>query len=358
MTMNLKPKTSHGFIRLGSLALLILMGLLRPAFAVDTNAAAANEISLQDLLRSSLQIQEQLHATQSAIETSRLEAAAALASNSLALDERFRLMEKTAAAERLEQLNTVEHSERTIFMVAGGFAAFAFLVLLFALFLQWTAVNRLAAAAAGLSVAGPAQGLGAGAAHLPPAHALEQSNTRFLGLIERLEQRIHELEATVKLPRVLSESSSTNGGASGTASESSPSKISALTASNKADAINLLFSKSQTLLKLDQTEAALGCLDEVLTLDPGNADALVKKGAALERLQLIPQAIQCYNHAIARDNAMTMAYLYKGGLLNRLERHSEALACYEQALQLGKTATLQTPSSNETRSRTGKVAHF
>jgi tetratricopeptide (TPR) repeat protein len=94
---------------------------------------------------------------------------------------------------------------------------------------------------------------------------------------------------------------------------------------------------------LDKPEAALGCLEEVLALDPGHTEALVKKGAALERLQRFDEAIQCYDRAIAQDNSMTMAYLYKGGVFNRTERYSEALACYEQALKrLGKPARPQT----------------
>ena len=92
-------------------------------------------------------------------------------------------------------------------------------------------------------------------------------------------------------------------------------------------------SKSQTLLKLDKPEASLACLDELLTLDPANADALVKKGAVLERLQRLDEAIQCYDRAIAQDDSMTMAYLYKGSVLNRTERYGEALACYDQALK-------------------------
>lgn len=348
-SMTTKSKTNFGFARAGGLALLIVLSLLRPVFAVDTNAAPAADdktaapagIDIQDVLRSSLQIQEQLHATQLAIEAYRQESEASAASNSLLLDERLRLMEKNAANDRLEQLGGIERSERTVLMVSGGFAALGFLVLLLASFLQWTAVNRLAAAPASLSTAHATRDLSAGEAHLPPARDLEQSNSRFLGLMARLEQRVHDLEASVKLPGNLSENNSANGDANSSAREASPAKISAHAAPDKAGAISLLVGKSQTLLKLDKPEAALGCLDEVLTLDPGNADALVKKGVALERLQLLDQAIQCYDHAIARDNFMTMAYLYKGGILNRLERHGEALACYEQALHPGKTAAPQ-----------------
>ena len=347
VSTTMKSNAGSGFIRTGGLVLLALMGLFRPALAADTNAAPGAEdktaeaagISAQDSMRAYLQIQEQLRNTLAGVEKNRQEAEAAAATNSQVLDARLRLMEKTFA-------DGIESSDRMILMAAGTFAAIGFLVLLLAAFLQWTAVNRLAAAAASLSAFHPPQLTGPGMAQLPPAHVLEQSSTRFLALIERLEQRIHELEASVKPPQSLPESSSpngnANGNANGAAAESSPGEISPPAAPGQASAINVLLSKSQTLIKLDRPEAALGCLEEVLALEPGNTDALVKKGAALERLQRFDEAIQCYDRAIAQDSSMTMAYLYKGGVFNRTERYSEALACYEQALKrLGKPARPQ-----------------
>jgi tetratricopeptide (TPR) repeat protein len=248
----------------------------------------------------------------------------------MAVDERLRLMEKAIANERVEQLSGIAHLDRTILIAACAFAFIGFLGLLLAAFLQWAAVNRLTAAAASLSALRSPQGLGEGEAVLPPARVLEQSNMRFLQLMERMEQRLHDMEASVRAPKTLPEGNSGNGpGAEG---DNLPRA-----ASDKTNTIQLLFSKSQTLMKLDKAEAALDCLEEVLALDPGNAEALVKKGAALERLQRMPGAIECYDRAIAQDSSMVMAYLYKAGLLNRMERHSEALACYEQALKPGKS---------------------
>jgi len=343
--MTIKPKAGFRFIRTGCLVLAAFLGLLRPALAVDTNAAPeadgkaaeAGTVRAQDFLRSYLQIQEQLRDTQLTIEKMQQEAAAASASNSVAVEERLRLMEKAIANERVEQLSGIARLDRTILIAACAFAFIGFLGLLLAAFLQWAAVNRLAAAAASLSAAHSPQGLGAGAgeALLLPARALEQSNMRFLHLMERLEQRLHDMEASVKPPKTLPEGNPANG----PAAESPSGEILPRAASDKTNTIHLLLNKSQTLMKLDKTEAALDCLDEVLTLDPGNTEALVKKGSALERLQRTQGAIECYDRAIAQDSSMIMAYLYKAGLLNRMERHSEALACYEQALKPGKSAT-------------------
>jgi tetratricopeptide (TPR) repeat protein len=150
--------------------------------------------------------------------------------------------------------------------------------------------------------------------------------------MERLEQRLHDMETSVKAGRTLPEGPAGNGPAE------SSGEIPGRTIPDRRNTIQVLFNKSQTLMKLDKAEEALDCLDEILVLDPGNAEALVKKGAALERLQRTQGAIECYDRAIAQDSTLIMAYLYKAGLLNRMERHSEALACYEQALKPGKSA--------------------
>ncbi len=242
-------------------------------------------------------------------------------------------MENSLADDRVEQFRGIERSVQTILIAAGAFAAIGFLLVLLAAFLQWIALNRFAAAAASLSAAHSPQVLGLGDAPLPPTRALQQSNTRLLDLMERLEQRIRQLEASVKSPHSLSENNSADGLSNGTDTASSPDDIPPPVAPDKTGMINLLLSKSQTLLKLDKPEASLACLNDVLTLDPANADALVKKGAALERLQRFDEAIQCYDRAIAHDDSMTMAYLYKASVLNRTERYGEALACYDQALK-------------------------
>jgi tetratricopeptide (TPR) repeat protein len=154
-------------------------------------------------------------------------------------------------------------------------------------------------------------------------------------VIDGLEKRIREMEASVQAHNALTDGSPANGD-SNPAGEpgSEPNGENALPAvSGKVGTIALLLNKGQTLLRLDKAEAALSCFDEVLALDPSNTDALIKKGSALERLQRLKEAIDCYDRAIATDNSMTMAYLYKGGVYNRMERYTEALECYEQALR-------------------------
>lgn len=95
----------------------------------------------------------------------------------------------------------------------------------------------------------------------------------------------------------------------------------------------MLLTQGQSRLKENDSEAALRCFNEVLSLDPNHSEALVRKGATLERLKKLNEAFECYDRAIAVDDTMTIAYLHKGGLCNRLERFKEALECYEKALR-------------------------
>jgi tetratricopeptide (TPR) repeat protein len=103
--------------------------------------------------------------------------------------------------------------------------------------------------------------------------------------------------------------------------------------SSDADRVSVLLGKGLSMMNLDNARAAAACFDEVLAIEPHNAEAWVRKGAALEKLQQLDEAIECYDHAIAANSSLTIAYLHKGGLFNRMERFNEALECYEKALR-------------------------
>src|SRR5580658_2930999 len=147
VVMTVLSKAGYGFLRPGCVVLLAVMALLPAALAVDTNtppnADGKSAEAAQEPLLSYLQIQEQLRNTQSALEKNRQEAQAAAASNALALEERLQSMETTLAGERRDQLRGMEDSNRMILAAAGIFAVLGLLALLLAVYLQWTAVQRL-----------------------------------------------------------------------------------------------------------------------------------------------------------------------------------------------------------------------
>lgn len=299
--------------------------------AVDSEtppAASPDSASVQDMLRAWLQLQEQLHTAQLAIERNRQENEAAATRMAETLASRLQGIEQSLSAQRTRELESIQSSNRTLVIVAGAFAGIGFVAMILTAYFQWRAFNRLAVFATPMHAghfleSGRAVGtLGSAEHHMVSVDPVDQSNTRLLGAIDRLEKRILELEQTAR--------PSPNGhpDANGDPANEPENAETTGPANWKS-----LLGKGQSLLNLDQAEEALACFDSVLAADPQNAEALVKKGTALERLRRINEAIDCYDRAIAADDSLTIAYLCKGGLCNRLERFSEALDCYERALR-------------------------
>ncbi len=312
----------------------------------DTNLspATASETNSQETLRAYLQLQEQLHLTQLAIEQNRKEARETAAQNSDLLAGRLQTIEKALESQRARELESMQSSNRTLLLVAGTFATVGFIAMLLMSFFQWRTVNRLAEIAAALPAsllgAAPSRAaIGAGESHLVTVSPAEQSSVRLLGALEQLEKRIYELEHTNRTP--LNEGPAAGNGGKDSASVPSENGGSGLasretvadSSSPDRDRITLLLGKGQSMLSLDDAQGAVACFDEVLTINPNNPEALVRKGAALERLQQLNEAVECYDRAISADNSLTIAYLHKGGLFNRMERFTEALECYEKALR-------------------------
>jgi len=301
-----------------------------------TPAVKAEETNSLETLRSYLQLQEQLHATQLAIEENRKEATAAAARNAETLASRLQAIEQSLAAQRTRELEAMQSSNRLMLMVAGGIALLGLTAMMLMAYSHWRAMNRLADIATafpssrGLGGSAPLTALGPGDAEVVSVGPgpTEQSNGRLLGAIDRLEKRIYELEHTTQSSvkekageEVKSESPNGNGEGSSAEGEL------------ETGTIGMLLGKGQTLLNLDKVEEALACFEEILVLAPDHPEALVKKGSVLERLRRLDEAIECYDRAISKDSSMTIAYLHKGGLFNRMARYNEALDCYEKALQ-------------------------
>jgi len=286
--------------------------------------------------------QEQQELMQQAIEQTRREAEAAVKRNSDTVAARLDLIERALAQQHKRELEALQNSNRTTLMVAGILAGTGFLgMLCLALFLM-RASNRLTEmtmAVVPLShrfAPGPAfSTLALGRDSLAAANPAERAGAHLLGAIEQLEKRLNELEQTTQLPSSSSaERAMRDGDEQAAAQDNDPAAAQTPAVdSDQAARVVLMLAKGQTLLNLEQPEEALACFDEVIALEPHNAEAYVKKGAALEKLQREDEAVECYDRAIAADSSLTTAYLHKGGVFNRLERYQEALACYEQALK-------------------------
>ena len=302
-----------------------------------TNAPAANTNSLE-VLRSYLQLQEQLHGLRLMIEESRKQADAAAGLNAQAVANRLQVLEQSLAVERARDLDAVRSSNRLTLIVSLAFAVVGLLAAVLMAY-QWRTVGRLAELSANrppLRELGPHRAaLEAGEPQLLGAGLAEQSSSRLLDALNRIEQRIHDLEQTSHPPLNPAPPASNHSETSPTQAESNsePAAVEDSADSGEGSRLGLLLGKGQSLLNLDQPEEALECFNQALALEPSHTDALIKKAAALERLRKLPEAIECYDRAIAADGSLTIAYLYKGGLFNRMERFGEALECYELALR-------------------------
>jgi tetratricopeptide (TPR) repeat protein len=316
----------------------------------ETNAlaaAASSDTNAQETLRTYLQLQEQLHLTQLAVEQNRREARDTAAQNSDVLASRLQSIERALESQRTRELEAMQSSNRAMLWVAGTFAAVGFLAMMLMSFFQWRTVDHLAEISAGLPASlgfGSAQAraaLGAGDTHALTVGPAEQSSMRLVGSMEQLEKRIYQLEHTTHTP--LHEANAANGGKNpshGTTENGEPglavssdSGFDQGIAAEEAERVSVLLGKGQSMLNLDDAQAAAECFEQALRIDPNNAEAWVRKGTALERLQQLNEAVECYDRAIASDGSLTIAYLHKGGLFNRMERYNEALECYEKALR-------------------------
>jgi len=322
------------------LAGLLVWSALGRVTGAETNATAevaarppANSTADAELeLRRYLRLQEQLHATLLAIEQARVESSQDMRTNAQVLSTRLELLEDALVRQREQHLQSVQASNRTMFLMAGSIVGIGLLALAFTALFQSRGMNRLAEIATGFAteramLAGvlPAHTgtsepllLGPG-----PAHATNQA---MLATIDRLERRIRELEDTSQPMLPFTDASPPNG----ETRSATPRNGAEL---RPADHASVLLGKGQVLLSLGQFEAALACFDEAVQTAPNHAEAHMKRGLALERLKRLDDAIACYDRAIALNRSLTQAYLSKGAVFNRQERYAEALACYEQALR-------------------------
>jgi tetratricopeptide (TPR) repeat protein len=307
-------------------------------FAAETNQVSSVQsvdTSTQSMVNAYLQIQEQIHDTQLAIEQNRQQSEAEARRNMANMTARIEALQQIIAAQRQGEAETAQRTQQLMLILGGAFGTIGLVVLSLMAHFQWRAVTRLVemssmqsrapALAGGRAL--PMLETGAGIT-APTGAAVELSTARLLGVIERLEKRILELEQTARAPLKETTSATVNG------QNGTPA------ASNDLDeCVASLLAEGQSLVGANEPEKALECFDEALGLQPKHAEALVKKGGALEKLGRLDEAIACYDRALEANDGMTIAYLHKGGLFNRMARYDEALQCYEQALRTQEKKT-------------------
>ena len=299
------------------------------ALTPPAGGAKAEETNSLELMRSYVQLQEQLHQAQLSIEQTRKEARESALATADTLSAQLKSIEAALASQRARELEAMQSSNRVMLIMAGTFATLGFAAMVLMAYFQWRTVHGLAEISAVLPAArslGPPPSLPAlGPGEIQPSVTAEVSADRLLGVLGQLEKRILGLER-VQQPAL--EAGNVEPGAVGHNGngDSSP-------ANSPGPGLSALLARGQALLDQDDPAGALVQFEQVLATSPAHAEALVKKGSALERLGQLSEAVECYDRAIAADSSLTVAYLHKGGVYNRMEKFSEALDCYEKALR-------------------------
>jgi tetratricopeptide (TPR) repeat protein len=324
----------------------VIIALGMRLWAADTNsftASSAPATTNTDTQNALLQIQEQLRAAQLSLADD--------LHQSQALTARIDALEQSIAVQHAADVAMAQRAQQWTLALIALFGLAALGILSLMVYFQWKSflqlaeisARQIAAVNSGDTKALPVVDSAVGQLASPGRVAVESSNARLLGAVEKLEKRILELEHDIQPP--LAEKNLAPGQADPQKIEPAPATASAPSAVNgrangktqdtldREECIANLFAEGQALMNAGEAEKALECYEVALRLSPRHPEALVKKGAALEKLGRLDEAIVWYDHAIEADNALTVAYLQKGGLFNRLARYDEALRCYERALQ-------------------------
>ena len=280
-------------------------------FAQDTNGSQG--VTREEVANNYLHIQEDIHASQLAIEQNQQAALDTAKSNSDVLAARVQALEKAITDQRSADTDAAHKTQQTTLFLAGAFGLAGLGIMLLMVYFQWRAFTQLAQISSQqnstLAQTGAVHQLAA-----PGRVAVESANAQLLDVVGRLERRINELESGQKfLPEI---------------AKAGPVASFSGNSHQPAD----LLSEGQKHLDEGAAQKALECFDKFLTVHPGRAEAMVKRAAALEKLGREGEALECYNRAIAVDESLVVAHLHKGGLLNRMRRYDEALNCYEHAL--------------------------
>jgi tetratricopeptide (TPR) repeat protein len=304
--------------------------------AVDANSSPT--LSTNDAITSSLlQIQEQLHTTQLAIEQNQqaaIDTAKMNSANSELLSAQLQALEQTVTTQHNSDVDASHKTVQWIILLTGIFGLLCLGIMSWMVYLQSRAFTQLTRISSQQQAV--IAGTGAVQQFAAPGRAIvENSSVQLLDAVGQLKERINELE---KGGRQLPNGSNGANGvhlSNGSNGANGSSRTSVAIESNEANGLATVDSLAEGQKYLDENapQKALELFDRFLVMHPDHAEALLKKADALQKIGRNDEALAHYNRVIEKDGTLAVAHLQKGGLLNRLRRYDEALNCYEQALQ-------------------------
>lgn len=96
----------------------------------------------------------------------------------------------------------------------------------------------------------------------------------------------------------------------------------------------IMLHQANELKTHDQYEKAIEMYDQVLKLEPMNAQAHHSKGNVLDLMGRYEDAVSCYNSAINCDPHNAETWYNKGLSLKKMGKPSESFACIQRGLYL------------------------
>ena len=234
-------------------------------FAAETDPVSSVQsvdTATQSMVNGYLQIQEQLHDTQLAIEKNRQLAEAGTQRNADDMAAHIEALQQIITALRASEVEATQKTQQLTLILAGTFGTIGLGVMLLMAYVQWRTATRLVELASLLPSA-PAWGnsrplpmLESNAESAAPERAaIELSNARLLGVVERLEKRILELEHTARAPLKEANSTAVNG-QNGTPAVST----------DRDECVASLLTEGQSLVGANEPAKALECFNEALGL--------------------------------------------------------------------------------------------
>jgi hypothetical protein len=289
-----------------ALAVLFLAARLLAADTNEPAVTAATGVTREEVASQYLHLQEMIHESEiTAVKSQQLASDAALAtakSNADVLSAKLQSLEDTVARQHVADADAAHRTQQSVLYLAGAFGLAGLGIMLLMVYFMWRAFTQIAQISAQQNLS-LTNGNAVHQLAAPGRATVETTNAQLLGVVDRLERRIQELESGQKmLPEIVG--------------------------ARPGD----LLTEGQKHLEANAPHKALECIDKYIASHPERAEALVKRAAALEKLDREEEALASYNRAIALDGTLVIAHLHKGGLLNRMRRYDEALNCYEQAL--------------------------
>lgn len=167
------------------------------------------------------------------------------------------------------------------------------------------------------------------------------TNEKFVSAIERLEEKISQMEAgMIHADDVLASSRNHPDPVAVDAevenvferlSENEEDQAVVIDISDEKD-VEVLEAEGKRYLQKEDWETAFLHYEQLVNLDSDRVENWVNRGRALEMLKREEEAILSYDKAIETNPDLPSPFLYKAALLSRMERFEEAQKFYNEAL--------------------------